>query len=464
MEPAILWSLRLGFSARQAESIQKNGIADFLQKSVTAPFTQKPPDFMASEPKSLAELRQIRQQIKNTEDPETKAVLKKQIQNGIAFKAWWINEIQNSSFPLREKMVLFWHNHFVATQQKVKVNWWIYQHNQLLREMAFGNFKTLTKAVLQTNAMVRYLDNVDNQRGALNENLSRELLELFTLGIGHYTENDVKMGAKALAGLHLGEHKAQYRPRLEDPDTITYLGKTGQFKVEDLVDRIFEQPAVPYLITRKLLQWFIYDSPPEELVTYYGDYFRSVQFEIQPLLQKILVEEYAKPTAGSKIKNPLEFILQLHDELHISNPNENLLVFFLRQQGMDLCNQPNVKGWIGGKSWLTSQIYLQRQHACDLLCRGKELNRRILKELPETLSKTKTAQEYTPKVAFNPNHSASEIKHKMTQRLVFQVDEDLQKQVDAVLKYDFNAKDPNAQEAVMRLFLTLVKSPEFQLI
>jgi len=117
--------------------------------------------------------------------------------------------------------VLFWHNHFVATQQKVRVNWWIYQHNQLLREMAFGNFKTLTKAVLQTNAMVRYLDNVDNQRGAINENLSRELLELFTLGIGHYTENDVKMGAKALAGLHLGENKAQYRPRLEDPDTIT---------------------------------------------------------------------------------------------------------------------------------------------------------------------------------------------------------------------------------------------------
>lgn len=464
MEPAILWSLRLGFNARQAEIIQKNGIADFLQNSIKAPFIQEQPDFLASEPKSLAELRQIRQQIKNTEDPDTKAILKKQIQNGNAFKAWWIDEIQKANFPLREKMVLFWHNHFVATQQKVKVNWWIYQHNQLLREMAFGNFKTLTKAILQTNAMVRYLDNVDNQRGALNENLSRELLELFTLGIGHYIENDVKMGAKALAGLHLGENKAQYRPRLEDPDTISYLGKTGKFKVEDLVDCIFEQPAVPYLITRKLMQWFIYDSPPEALVTYYGDYFRSVQFEIQPLLLKLFVEEFAKPTAGSKIKNPLEFILHLHDELQISNPNENLLVFFLRQQGMDLCNQPNVKGWTGGKTWLTSQIYLQRQNTCELLCRGKELNRRVLKELPETLSKTKTPQEHIPKAAFNSNDSSDEIKRKMAQRLVFQVDEELQKQVDAVLKYDFNAKDPNAHEAVMRLFLTLVKSPEFQLI
>jgi uncharacterized protein (DUF1800 family) len=146
MEPALLWSLRLGFSAQQAESIQKNGIADFLQTSIKAPFTQKQPDFLASEPKSLAELRQIRQQIKNAEDPDTTAILKKQIQNGIAFKAWWINEIQNTPFPLREKMVLFWHNHFVATQQKVKVNWWIYQHNQLLREMAFGNFKNLNQS------------------------------------------------------------------------------------------------------------------------------------------------------------------------------------------------------------------------------------------------------------------------------------------------------------------------------
>ena len=146
-------------------------------------------------------------------------------------------------------MVLFWHNHFVTTSQKVKVNWWIYQNNYLLRENAFGNFKELTKKVLYSNAMVRYLDNVDNKKGNINENLSRELLELFTLGIGNYTENDIKNGAKALAGLGIGQKEAFYRSLFEDNDTITYLSKTGNFKVDDLVDIIFEQKAVPYLLT-----------------------------------------------------------------------------------------------------------------------------------------------------------------------------------------------------------------------
>ena len=136
------------------------------------------------------------------------------------------NECRN--YPLREKMVCFWHNHFVSTVQKVKVNYWIYQHNKFLRENAFGNLKNLTKKILKTNAMVRYLDNVDNRKGKINENLSRELLELFTLGIGNYTENDIKNGAKALAGLGLGQETAKYRRIWEDNDEITYFGKVGQ--------------------------------------------------------------------------------------------------------------------------------------------------------------------------------------------------------------------------------------------
>lgn len=124
--------------------------------------------------------------------------------------------MRDSQFPLREKMVGFWLNHFEVTSQKVKSSYWIFQHNNLLRENAFGNFRELTKKVIYSNAMLGYLDNVENKKDKINENLSRELLELFTIGIGTYSEEDIKNGIKALAGLNLGEEQGMYRNFQED--------------------------------------------------------------------------------------------------------------------------------------------------------------------------------------------------------------------------------------------------------
>jgi uncharacterized protein (DUF1800 family) len=465
MNQSNLWSLRLGFSGKQAQEIERFGIEKFLKQSFTTAFENQIPDCLKEDPKTISELKDFRARIKNTNSEEGKKELKKQIQNSIELRKWWINEIQKQKFPLREKMVLFWHNHFVSTSQKVKVNWWIYQHNQILRENAFGNFKQLTKKIIQSNAMVRYLDNVDNRKGNINENLSRELLELFTLGIGNYTESDIKSGAKALAGLGIGENEAMYRKPFEDKETITYLGKTGNFKADDLVDIIFEQPAIPYLITRKILQWFIYDEPKEELVKYYGDYFRTVDFEIEPLLLKIVTEEYAKNTAGSKIKNPLEYILQLVEALQIKDMDAAIIMFFIKQQGMDLFNQPNVKGWNGGKSWLTSQLYLQRNNVADLLCMGRNLNRKMFKNIPDEGEVPKISLENIDiKINFNPRENNKQIIKKLSDSYLFQVDENLQKDMETLLKYDFDASAENAQKTVIRLFNFMTKLPEFQII
>lgn len=456
-----LWSLRLGFSGKEAIQIEKNGIEVFIRNSIKAPFENKMPSFLNDDPKSLSELKEIRQQIKVATSEEQKKLVKQQFLSSLEMKAWWIENMINAKFPLREKMTCFWHNHFVSTVQKVKVNYWIYQHNQILRENAFGNYKELTKKILKTNAMVRYLDNVDNRKDKINENLSRELLELFTLGIGNYTENDIKNGAKALAGLGLGETQAQYRRFFEDTDTITYLGKTGKFKVDDLVDIIFEQKAIPYLITKKILKWFIYDTPKEELVTYYGDYFRKVNFEIEPLLVKIFTEEYPKNTAGSKIKDPLVYTLQLIDELQITEINTKILALFLSQQSMDLFNQPNVKGWDGGNNWLTSQVFLQRQNASDFLCNGRMLNRKVLRgndsEGYDNIQTIKVG------IAFKKG-SNKQIISELTERLLFQSNDDLQKDMEQILKYDFDASTENAKQAVLRLFNYITKTPEYQLI
>ena len=462
MDNNILWSLRLGFSSKEAQAISDLGLTKFLEKSFHSKPESKIPDFLEGSPKTFEDFKQIRMQYKENNTEARKQLRITEAKVSQEMKAWWIDKMRTEEFPLREKMTCFWHNHFVSTFQKVKVNYYIYQHHQILEENAFGNFKDLTKKILKSNAMVRYLDNTDNKKGKNNENLSRELLELFTLGIGNYTEDDIKNGAKALAGLAIGEDGAQYRRNLEDNSSKTYFGKTGNFKCDDLVDIIFEQKEIPYLITRKILGWFIYDTPKEELVTYYGDYFRKMKFEIKPLLTKIFSEEYAKNNAGSKIKNPLEYTLQLMSELHIDNSNSKAVAFFIKEQGMDLFNQPNVKGWVGGNSWLTSQVYLQRNNMADLLCSGRGLNRRSLNPKDEMTAK------FNKKNAVEINWSNSgtnkQIIAELKDRLLCEVDAASQKDFENIIKYDFNPKAENANQVVLRLFNAMVKMPEYQLI
>ena len=459
-----LWSLRLGYSAKQAKTIEKIGLKKFLEQSFETKIDSKIPVFMEDSPKSLNEYKEIRKKYKAASPEEVKELLKKEGQTSFEMKAWWIDKMIEDEFPLREKMTCFWHNHYVSTFQKVKVNYWIFQHNQILRVNAFGNFKTLTKEILQSNAMVRYLDNVENRKDKLNENLSRELLELFTLGIGNYTEQDIKNGAKGLAGLGIGEENATYKKFFEDNENFTYLGKNGNFKVDEMVDVIFEQPNIPYLITRKLLKWFIYDNPKEELVRYYGNYFKKMNFEIQPLLTRIFTEEFTKNNSGSKIKNPLEYSLQLMNELNITNSNGKLIAFFLREQGMDLFNQPNVKGWDGGNSWLTSQVLLQRNNVADLLCNGKNLTRGQKEMHENSMMKQNPNRELNIKLNWNKEGNNKEIIAELTNRLLFQNDKNNQADFEQILKYDFDSKTDGSENAVMRLFNFVVKTPEFQLI
>lgn len=461
MNQNTLWSLRLGFSNKENQALAKKGISDFLAASFKIPFDDGLPDFLQDSPKTAAELKAQRQALKNFTDEEKKAARMAENGTGQAMKNWWVDRIMTSDYPLQEKMTLMLHNHFVATQQKVRVNYWVFEHNQILRKYAFGNFKTLTKEILKSNAMVRYLDNNDNKKGKYNENLSRELLELFTLGIGNYSEDDIKNGAKGLAGLTIGEDHAEYRRFLQDDEPISYLGQKGVFKADDMVDIIFEQKNIPYLMTRKILKWFIYDNPNEQLVQYYGDYFRSVNFEFKPLLTKIFTEEFDKKTAGSKIKNPLEFSLQILNEVGLPNLKSNPIVLFLRQQSMDLFNQPNVKGWDGGKSWLTTQIYLQRETVADAVCQGRGLIRGNKKnQMSDTNSKMKTLT-----TALNWQKDTNKVIIKdLTDRLLFSVSQDTQKDFENVLKYDFDANSPNSDQAVLRLFNAIIKEPEFQLI
>lgn len=453
MKKSVLWSLRLGFSAAQSKSIELLGFDNFLNNSFKVKNTTPLPDFLKNEPKNFSEYNDFRKTYKNLSEDEKKDFTKKQRQTALEMQKWWLDKMMTSEYPLIENLICFWHNHFVSTQQKVKVNYWIYQHHSILRQHAFGNFKTLTKHIIKSNAMISYLDNAKNRNNNFNENLSRELLELFTLGIGNYTETDIKNGAKALAGLSFGDNIGVYKRFASNNETITYLGETGVFKADDLIDIIFKQPEIPYLITKKLLQWFIEDEPSEEKITVLGNYFKSVDFEIQPLLIKMFNDAYKEQVSGTKIKDPLRFVLQLKNELNIPIEKPETVLYFLKQQGMSLFNQPNVKGWDGGKSWLSSQIFLQRNTIADLMCTGKFLRGK------------KMDNKSKPEISlFNANMDHKAIIKALTDHLVFEVSPEMQSDLETIIKYDFDAQSPNAQAAVLRAFNYIIKTPEFQII
>ncbi len=460
MKTENLWSLRLGFSAEEAPKIRNLGFETFLDRSLNRQPDLSEPNFLKDTPQTLAELQEMRQDAKENQNAEK--IGKILLKSGLELKAWWVERLYKAEFPLREKMNLFWHNHFVATLQNVKVPFWIFQHYRIIDQHSFGNYKTLVKEMMYSNALLKYLDNNQNRKGKINENLGRELLELFTLGEGNYTENDIKNTALTLAGLTVGEQKGEYRRFLKDNSEKTVFGKTGNFTIDEVIDIIFEQKNTPFFITRKILKWFIYDTPPEELVREYGEKLKALDYELKPFLNSVFQKEYSKETAGSQIKNPLLFAVQIFKELGIQNPNFKLLAFWIRNQGMDLFDQPNVKGWDGGKFWLTSQIYLNRSQFVDFLTIG---NKTFAKRLEKQLEKFEVGSlEFEPNLDFNKESKPQEIIQDLTDRLIFQTNEELNADVNAILKYDFNPKAENAHENVLRLFNYLAKTPEFQIV
>ena len=456
MDNAHLWSLRLGFSGKQADEIKKTGIKTFLQNSFAAPLPTDEPLLINTAPHTLKEYWANVEKVK--QDPEGRMALAKASELCLVdMKSWWIEKMHSNQYPLREKMVLFWHNHFVAP---VNIIYWLYQHNCLMRQEALGNFRELTKKAIQANAQIQYLDNNSNRKGNYNENLSRELLELFTLGAGNYTEEDIKNGALGLAGLAIDDDHARYMPNKENNVPFTYFGKTGNFKSDEMVDIIFEQKAAPYHIVRKLLKWFIYDNPPEDLVRHYGDYLRKVDYEIQPFLIKMFSEEYSKPTAGSKIKDPLVYILQVLSELGFEDVNYSLVYYFLRSQNMDLYNQLNIKGWEGGRSWITAQLFMQRNTIADRLCSiGQLLNKNVPRNVPP-----EGLYGFSAKVAFDTGNGNTGVIESLKDRLLFTTGTTLEESFKTILPYDFNPNGPSAKNGVLRLFNYIVKTPEFQII
>ena len=340
MKSAYFLSQRLGFSNAQAAAIQTMGVETFLKKSFETPLSIEAPKFMEEAPKTRAEYRDLR---KADDMAKRKAVISEGLRIAGLGHAW-VERMHTDAYPLREKMTLFWHNHFVSSFKKTKISWAMWEQNQLFREMAFGNYRELTRRILADNAMIAYLDNTQNRAKAPNENLSRELLELFTLGVGNYSEADIKEGARALAGLNVDDGNARYYKILEDNGDKTYLGKRGNWKADDLVRLIFEHPRAGRRLMEKFLKYFMTDTPSVQLIEEYTLAFRKADFELKPMLEKLVKDARFLNSQGDKIKDPVSFLLTTLHEFQSETPPARQLVQF-RQFSVSVVQFQGVIAW-----------------------------------------------------------------------------------------------------------------------
>ena len=287
-------------------------------------------------------------------------------ERGMELKTWWYAEMVATDSPLTEKMTLFWHNHFTSSLRKVKSPQLLYRQNQLLRQHALGNFRELLHAIARDPAMLVYLDNHTNRAGNPNENFARELLELFTLGEGHYREEDIKEAARALTGWGVdrkdGEHRMWWRRH--DDGNKTILGVTGDFDGNDVIEILLEQPRTAEHITEELWREFVDDRPPPDVIQAIADEFRASDYDIAVALHAILTgPEFNNPdNRGAQIKSPVELLVGTVRTLEIPIRKGRLLARAGRGLGQDLFDPPNVKGWPGGEQWITSDTLMNRQH------------------------------------------------------------------------------------------------------
>ncbi len=295
-------------------------------------------------------------------------------QRTLEMQGWWFRRMHKTAAPLREKMTLFWHDHFATSIQKVKQPVLLIRQNELFRKNAFGSSKDLTQAILMDPAMMLYLDTQSSKKGMPNENFAREVMELFTLGEGNYTEQDIRESARALTGYQLNRAngKVFHNKRQWDSTDKTVFGKTGPFTGKDIINLIFEKKESARFMSKKLWEFFVYENPPKGALDALSDSFQKSNFQTGPLLREIFLskEFYAEASIRSQIKSPVQYLIGLLKQLEIANPPAGFPINAEQQLGQVLFMPPNVAGWDWGQAWINTNTLLTRYNLAGFLTKG----------------------------------------------------------------------------------------------
>jgi len=281
--------------------------------------------------------------------------------NRVAY--WWANRMLTTPRPLQEKIALFWHGHFASNEAKVRDYRKLLGELEIFQKMGTGNFRDLTVAVAQSPGMLSFLDAGVNVKGASNENFAREIMELFTMGVGHYTEKDIREAARAFTGWNYDDMKFVVNKDQHDDGEKTFLGKTGRFDGVEIIDIIMQQPATADFIAGKLYRYFVRQDLSPDLQKQLGSVLRDNHYEIATLLEKIFLSRdfYSPASVGTQIKSPVQLVVSTYKKMGLKSipgvPDFNSETGGLGQQ---LFSPPTVAGWAYGQSWVTPGLLLER--------------------------------------------------------------------------------------------------------
>ena len=337
---------RAGFGAAWAE-LQRD-LKDGPEASVERLLK---PRSMTTDEKQV--LDSLRQGVLESNDPDR-------------LKAWWLYRILYDPDTLREKLTLFWHGHFATSNRKVGSIPHVLVQNELLRQHALGPFGDMLAGIVGDPAMLVWLDGAGSKKEKPNENFGREFLELFTLGIGHYAEKDIREAARAFTGWSIDGNKGKFSDQDHEHGKKTFLKQTGEWKAADIIRITLEQPACAEFLGRKLYRFFVSETndPKHELLRPLAEELRGHGYEIGHVISVILHSRhfYDKAVCRQRIKGPVEFSAGLIRGLDVPRVNVRLLALALAidRQGQELFYPPTVKGWDGGKTWLNSTTVLER--------------------------------------------------------------------------------------------------------
>ena len=313
----------------------------------------------------------------------------------------WLNNMINSKAQLREKLTFFWHGHFACRSRNAMYSQDIFN---IIRENALGNFGDMLRAVSKSPAMLQFLNNQQNRKGHPNENFAREVMELFTLGRGNYTENDVKEAARAFTGWAFDKDGTfDFKKKVHDAESKTILGQTGNYDGDDVLNILLKNPQTANFICKKMYKFFVNEKVDDANVQYLAKRFFKNNYDIKKLLEDIFTSDwfYDEKNIGTKIKSPVELMVGIRRFLPLTMDNDDAQLLFQRVLGQILFYPPNVAGWPSGKSWIDSSTLMVRL------------------QIPQALS-SKDAIEIKPKSDDDTNMGITEEKKmRIGKRAVF---------------------------------------------
>ncbi len=372
----LLWRAGFGPGAAQLATLDTLPVADLFSQQLTASL-QPAISFFTPDPalqQLLATIGEGGMMQRRELSADQKKTLRIQSAQGLKqLNIAWVNQMVNSPAQVKEKMSLFWHGHFACRTVNL-----IYQQKLLdiVRNNALGNFGTLLKEVSKSASMLNFLNNNQNRKDHPNENFAREVMELFTLGRGNYTEMDVKEAARAFTGwgaTFSGDFV--FRERQHDGGIKNFMGRSGNFNGDDILDILLQQRQTARFITRKIYSNFVSNEDAPDRVTWLANRFYDNHYDIQSLLKDIYTSEwfYADKNIGTHIKSPVELWVGIRRMLPMQLDNDAVQLLLQRLLGQVLFYPPNVAGWPGGRNWIDSSTLMMRMRIPEMIFAGEQV-------------------------------------------------------------------------------------------